>query len=58
MITALGPVRFARRYTSGPDGGGPADPALGVDGFLTRQATRITSLLGVTQFLRPGPAPA
>ena len=49
MITALGPIRFARRYTSGPDGGGcPADPALGIDGFLSRQARRITSLLGVT----------
>ena len=49
MITALGPIRFARRYTSGPDGGGyPADAALGIDGFLTRQASRITSLLGVT----------
>ena len=49
MITAFGPVRFARSYTSGPDGGGyPADPALGVDGFLSRQATRITALLGVT----------
>ncbi len=49
MITAFGPIRFARRYTSGPDGGGcPADAALGVDGFLSRQATRITSLLGVT----------
>ena len=49
MITALGPVRFARRYASGPDGGGcPADAAMGVDGFLSRQASRITSLLGVT----------
>ena len=49
MITAFGPIRFARRYTSGPDGGGyPADAALGVDGFLTRQAGRITWLLGVT----------
>ena len=49
MITAFGPVRFARSYTSGPDGGGyPADPALGIDGFLSRQATRITALLGVT----------
>ena len=48
MITAFGPIRFARRHTSGPDGGGyPADPALGVDGFLTRQATRIASLLGI-----------
>ena len=48
MITAFGPIRFARRYTSGPDGGGyPADSALGVDGFLSRQATRITSLLGL-----------
>ncbi len=49
MITAFGPVRFARRYTSGADGGGyPADSALGVDGLLSRQATRITSLLGIT----------
>ena len=48
MITAFGPIRFARRYVGGPDGGGyPADPALGVDGFLSRQATRITSLLGL-----------
>ena len=49
MISAFGPIRFARRYTSGPDGGGyPADAALGVGGFLSRQAGRITSLLGVT----------
>ena len=49
MITAFGPIRFARRYTSGADGGGyPADSALGVDGLLSRQATRITSLLGIT----------
>ena len=49
MITAFGPIRFARRYTSGPDGGGyPADAALGIDGFLSRQASRMTSLLGVS----------
>lgn len=49
MITALGLIHFNRRYASGPDGGSyPADPALGIDGFLSRQATRITSLLGVT----------
>ena len=49
MITAFGPLRFARRYTGGPDGGGyPADAALGVDGFLSRQASRMASLLGVS----------
>ncbi len=49
MITAFGPIRFARRYTRGPDGGGyPADTAIGVDGSLSRPASRITSLLGVT----------
>ena len=54
MITALGPVRFARRYASGPDGGGcPASAALGVDGFLSRQASRSTPLLAVPHPFAP-----
>jgi Transposase len=45
----LGKVAFARRYVTGPDGGHyPADLALGLDGSLSRQATRMATLLGVT----------
>jgi hypothetical protein len=48
-MTALGSIRLNRRYTWCPDGGGtfPADHALGIDGFLTRQATRLLVLAGV-----------
>ena len=49
-MTALGPIRFARRYAAGPDGGVyPADLALGVDGLLTLGATRMIGLLAVEQ---------
>lgn len=48
-MTALGLVRLNRQYTWHRDDGGtfPADHALGIDGFLTRQATRLLVLAGV-----------
>jgi hypothetical protein len=48
-MTALGLIRLNRRSTWCPEGGGqfPADHALGIDGFLTRQATRLLVLAGV-----------
>jgi hypothetical protein len=48
-MTALGPVRLTRNYAVDPagEGGYPADLALGLDGFLTRQATRLATLAGV-----------
>jgi hypothetical protein len=49
VTTALGPVRLDREYTWRRDEGGRfrADQVLGVDGFLTRQATRLLALAGV-----------
>jgi hypothetical protein len=48
-MTALGLIRLDRQYTWRREDGGtfPADRALGVDGFLTRQATRLLVLAGV-----------
>lgn len=48
-MTALGPIRLDRRYPWCRDGGDtfPADRALGIEGFLTRQATRLLKLAGV-----------
>jgi hypothetical protein len=48
-MTALGPVRLNRPYTWHRDEGGTfrADHVLGVEGFLTRQATRLLVLAGV-----------
>jgi hypothetical protein len=48
-MTALGPIRLTRQYTWRRDGGGTfrADHALGVEGFLTPQATRLLTLAGV-----------
>lgn len=48
-MTALGSVRLTRQYTWRRDEGGrfPADDALGIDGFLSRQATRLLTLAGV-----------
>lgn len=49
-MTALGRVRLAREYTTGPDGGSfPADAALGIDGYVTTQARRLATLAGVAQ---------
>jgi len=49
VTTALGPIRLTRGYSWHPDDGGifRADAALGIDGFLTRQATRLATLAGV-----------
>lgn len=49
MTTALGPVTVRRLYTWRPSDGGefPADAALGLDGFLSRQARRLVTLAGV-----------
>src|ERR1051325_8264560 len=48
-MTALGAVRLDREYSWRRGGGGVyrADRALGVEGFLTRQATRLLVLAGV-----------
>jgi hypothetical protein len=48
-MTALGPVSLTRTYTVDLAGDGrfQADPVLGIDGFLTRQATRLVTLAGV-----------
>ncbi len=50
-MTALGPVTLRRLYSWHPSDGGVfgADSALGLDGFLTRQATRVVTLAGVEQ---------
>jgi hypothetical protein len=49
VITALGPVRLDREYSwrRGDGGAFRADHALGIEGFLTRQATRLLVLAGV-----------
>ncbi len=49
MTTALGPIRVTRGYSWHPGDGGAfrADTAPGIDGFLTRQATRLATLAGV-----------
>jgi hypothetical protein len=49
VTTALGPVSVSRHYLWHPTDGGlfPADEVLGVDGFLTRQARRLVTLVGV-----------
>jgi hypothetical protein len=49
VTTALGPVPVTREYVWPTSGGGsfPADDALGIDGFLTRQARRLVTLAGV-----------
>lgn len=48
-MTALGPVQVSRDYSWQRDDGGVfrADLALGLDGALTRQATRLATLAGV-----------
>jgi hypothetical protein len=48
-MTALGPVRVNRRYSWRRDEGGlfRADHVLGIEGWLTRQATRLLVLAGV-----------
>ena len=48
-MTALGPVRLDREYSwrRGDGGDFRADHALGIEGFLTRQATRLLALAGV-----------
>jgi hypothetical protein len=55
-MTALGPIRLDRRYTWRRDEGGTfrADHVLGIEGFLTRQATRLLVLANVEHsFARP-----
>lgn len=49
VTTALGPIDVGRPYLWHPAEGGrfPADDDLGVDGFLTRQARRLVTLVGV-----------
>lgn len=49
MTTALGPVALSREYSwhAGDGGTFRADAALGLDGFLTRQARRLVTLAGV-----------
>ena len=49
MMTALGRLNLRRTYfacTARGQGGTHADPLLGLDGFLTRQATRLICLTG------------
>jgi len=48
VTTALGPVSVSREYSWHPVAGGVfrADAALGLDGFLTRQARRLVTLAG------------
>ncbi len=48
-MTALGPIRLTRQYAWRRDDEGVfrADQALGIEGFLTRQATRLLVLAGV-----------
>ncbi len=48
-MTALGPVRLDREYSwrRGEGGTFRADHALGIEGFLTQQATRLLVLAGV-----------
>jgi hypothetical protein len=47
VLTAVGRVRLARGYVSGPAGGHyPADRALGVDGYVTAAAERMAVLAG------------
>jgi hypothetical protein len=56
VTTAVGPVLLTREYTWHPHDGGtfPADAALGVDGFLTRQARRLVTLVGVAHSFARG----
>lgn len=48
-MTALGAIRLHRAYSwcRGDGGTFAADQALGIDGYLTRQATRLVTLAGV-----------
>src|SRR4051812_49958656 len=49
MMTALGPSELLRTYFACPgcdQGGAHVDRLLGLDGFLTRQATRLVCLVG------------
>ena len=49
MITALGRCELLRTYFACPgcgQGGAHVDRLLGLDGFLTRQATRLVCLTG------------
>lgn len=49
VTTALGPIAVSRPYWWHPTDGGrfPGDEELGVEGFLTRQARRLVTLVGV-----------
>lgn len=49
-MCAVGRLTLSRLYVTGPDGGVyPADAALGLDGYLTVQASRMATLAGVQQ---------
>jgi hypothetical protein len=49
-MTALGRVQLTRAYVTGPAGGEfPADATLGLDGYLTTQAKRLVTRVGVGQ---------
>ncbi len=54
MTTALGPVQVRRHHLWHPTEGElfPADEVLGLDGFLTCQARRVITLVGVHSFAR------
>lgn len=56
VTTALGPIDVSRPYLWHPTEGGrfPADEELGVEGFLTRQARRLVTLVGVEQSFARG----
>ena len=54
-VTAVGPVRLARWHTRCPACAGvgfPADGRLGVNGFVTRRASRMACLAGVSDPFR------
>lgn len=55
-MTAVGPIRLNRDYVWNATAGGQfrADEVLGIDGFLTRQATRLTVLAGLDQSFARG----
>jgi hypothetical protein len=55
-MTAVGPINLSRDYVWNATDGGRfrADAVLGLDGFLTRQATRLTTLAGLDQSFARG----
>jgi hypothetical protein len=55
-MTAVGPIHLSREYVWNAADGGQfrADEVLGLDGFLTRQATRLTTRAGLDQSFARG----